>query len=164
MIVVPDAGPLIYLGGAGQLELLRVMFERVVVPQVVYDEVVVAGAGEVGAKEVAAASWIEVERVDADRDLLPLLDAGEAAAIPLAERLHAVLLCDDADARAEARRRGLQIIGTLGVLLRARRDGHLERVAPVVQRMAALGMYVAGPLLAEVLALAGEQDLEPPVV
>jgi uncharacterized protein len=135
-----------------------VLFDRVVVPQVVHDEVVIAGAGELGAKEVAAATWIEVEQVAADPDLLAKLDAGEAAAIPLAERLHAVLLCDDADARAEAMRRGLQVTGTLGVLLRAKREGRLARVAPVVLRMAALGMHVAAPLLAEVLELAGEES------
>lgn len=49
MIVVPDAGPLIYLAGAGQLDLLRRLFTRVVVPRVVHDEVVVAGAGLLGA-------------------------------------------------------------------------------------------------------------------
>ena len=52
MIVVPDAGPLIYLGGAGQLHLLQRLFERVVVPRLVHDEVVVAGAGLIGASEV----------------------------------------------------------------------------------------------------------------
>lgn len=39
MIVAPDAGPLIYLAGAGQLELLRQLYHRVVVPRVVFDEV-----------------------------------------------------------------------------------------------------------------------------
>lgn len=37
MIVVPDAGPLIYLGGAGHLEILRLLYSEVVVPRVVFD-------------------------------------------------------------------------------------------------------------------------------
>jgi predicted nucleic acid-binding protein len=49
--------------------------------------------------------------------LRSILDAGEAAAIPLAERLGATVLCEDADGRSEARRRGLPVVGTLGVLL-----------------------------------------------
>ena len=61
MIVVPDAGPLIYLGGANELELLRKLYDEVVVPRVVHDEVVVAGAGLPGAREVAACRWIRVE-------------------------------------------------------------------------------------------------------
>lgn len=103
MIVVPDAGPLIYLAGAGKLKLLRALYLRVVVPSVVHAEVVTAGAGLVGSAEVAAATWLEVEDVQPDMTLAAALDAGEAAAIPLAERLAATLLCDDADARAIAR-------------------------------------------------------------
>ena len=53
MIVVSDAGPLIYLGGAGELDLLRKLYDEVVVPRVVYDEVVLAGAGLSGAQERA---------------------------------------------------------------------------------------------------------------
>jgi len=51
VIVVPDAGPLIYLAGAGKLDLLARLYDRVVVPLVVYEEIVVAGAGLVGAAE-----------------------------------------------------------------------------------------------------------------
>lgn len=156
MIVVPDAGPLIYLSGAGRLDLLRVLYTRVVVPRVVYDEVVVRGVGLVGATEVAAAKWIEVVDAPPDVALLRDLDLGEAAAIPLAEGLHATLLCDDGAARLVARRRGLAVVGTLGVLLRAKREGHLELVAPDVHRMAELGMFVSATLLADVLEAAGE--------
>ena len=90
MIVVPDAGPLIYLAGAGEIELLRVLFTRVVVPRIVYDEIVIVGAGLVGSAEVEAAEWIEIREVDPDPDLRYLLDAGEAAAIPLADQLGAI--------------------------------------------------------------------------
>lgn len=55
MIVVTDAGPLIYLAGGGQLPLLRVLYDRVVVPRIVYKEVTVAGEGLVGASVVASA-------------------------------------------------------------------------------------------------------------
>ena len=49
MIVVPDAGPLIYLGGARQLDLLPNLYSEVVVPRIVFEEIVVAGAGRTGA-------------------------------------------------------------------------------------------------------------------
>lgn len=156
MIVVPDAGPLIYLAGAGQLHLLHRLYVRVVVPRVVHHEVVVAGAGLLGSAEVAQATWIEIADEHPDVGLLSLLDAGEAAAIPLAERLGAALLCDDADARSVARRRGLAVVGTLGVLVKAKREGALALVAPVIETMTNAGMFVAPRLLAEILVAAGE--------
>lgn len=159
MIVVPDAGPLIFLATAGQLDLLARLYDRVVVPNIVYDEVVVAGAGLPGAAQVAAAGWIEVEDVEPDAELIHSLDRGEAAAIPLAVRLGAALLCDDAEARTEARRRNLLVIGTLGVLLLAKDRGLLARIEPIVFSMRSAGMYVAEALLHEVLDAAGE--LEP---
>lgn len=158
MIVVPDAGPLIYLAGAGQVELLRILYAEVVVPRVVYDEVTVAGAGMTGSAEVAAAAWIRVVEQDPDAMLLGRLDAGEAAAIPLAASLGAVLLVDDGEARAVAGERGIPVVGSLGVLLGAKQRGHLAAVGPVLDRMVELGMFVSSPLRARVLALAGEVE------
>jgi len=74
MIVVPDAGPLIYLAGAGHLDLLPQLYDRVVVPRVVFDEIVVAGAGLTGSREVAEAAWIHVEAAPPDPVLGRILD------------------------------------------------------------------------------------------
>jgi hypothetical protein len=157
LIVVPDAGPLIYLGGAGHLELLRRLYTDVVVPRLVLDEIVVAGAGMTGADAVAAAQWLRVEDVGPDPDLLHVLDRGEAAAVPLAQRLHATLLADDADARAIAGARGVPVVGTIGILLQAKRRQYLTAVAPVIDRMDRLGMFMSARLREEALRLAGEE-------
>jgi len=85
-----------------------------------------------------------------------VLDRGEAAAIPLAERLGATLLTDDSAAREVARSRSLRVVGTLGVLLAAKRNGLLSEVASVIEQMEALGMFVSERLRAEVRRLAGE--------
>ena len=155
MIVVSDAGPLIYLAGAGQLDLLRRLYVEVVVPRIVFEEVTIAGAGLTGAAEVAAASWLQVVDRDADPALSARLDPGEAAAIPLALELGAVLLVDDGEARIVATEFGLSVIGSLGVLLAAKRAGHLEELAPVLDRMVTLGMFVGPTLRARILMLAG---------
>jgi hypothetical protein len=156
VIIVPDAGPLIYLGGAGHLELLRTLYAEVVVPRVVIDEIVIAGAGLTGAREVAAATWLRTEEVAPDPGLLVLVDPGEAAAIPLADRLHATLLADDADARTVAAQRGIPVVGTLGILIAAKRRRLLSEVAPVIGHMESLGLFVSAHLREEVLRIAGE--------
>jgi predicted nucleic acid-binding protein len=158
VIVVPDAGPLIYLAGAGQLELLPALYSQVVVPRIVFDEIVVAGAGLTGAREVEGANWLQVQEVPVEPSLLATLDRGEAAAIPLAERLGATLLADDGRAREVARERSLVVIGTLGVLLVAKKKGLLVAIRPIVIRMEALGMFVSAQLREAVLAAAAEPD------
>ncbi len=156
MIVVPDAGPLIYLAGAGQLELLRLLYAQVVVPRLVYEEVTIAGAGLTGAVEVASATWLQVVEHDADPTLLARLDPGEAAAIPLAEELGALLLVDDGEARAVAAERGIAVVGSLGVLIAAKRAKLVDMVGPALDQMVDLGMFVGPALRERVLVLAGE--------
>ena len=92
MIVVTDAGPLIYLGGAGPIELLRSLFNDVVGLRIVFEEVTITGRGQVGSAEVKSATWLRVVEAPPDPPLLGLLDRGEASAIPLAVALGAALL------------------------------------------------------------------------
>ena len=78
MIVVSDAGPLIYLGGVGRLALLRDLFGRVIVPRHVWDEVVAVSSERPGSAELtSAASWIDVLRVSAELVEEILVLAGE---------------------------------------------------------------------------------------
>lgn len=63
MIVVSDAGPLIYLGAVGHLELLPAQFDRVLLPDAVWDEVVGHGKALPGADAVRDARWIDVRDV-----------------------------------------------------------------------------------------------------
>jgi predicted nucleic acid-binding protein len=57
-----------------------------------------------------------------------------------------------------ARERGLVVIGTLGVLLVAKKKGLLVAIRPIVIRMEALGMFVSAQLREAVLAAAAEPD------
>jgi predicted nucleic acid-binding protein len=62
MIVVSNAGPLIVLAKIGRFDLLQSIFGRLIIPQAVYDEVAIAGAGRPGADETRQAcdAWIEI--------------------------------------------------------------------------------------------------------
>jgi predicted nucleic acid-binding protein len=52
--------------------------------------------------------------------------------------------------------RGLRVIGSLGVLIAAKRAGHIMAVGPVIERMVRLGMFVAPSLRDRVLVLADQ--------
>ncbi len=159
MIVVSDAGPLIYLGAVGHLDLLRLMFGHVLVPEAVWREVVDLGAGRPGSNETRAATWLVVTHAnqEAARQLQGQLDPGEAEALALAVELQADhLVIDDQAGRRLAAELGVSIVGSLGILVRAKRLGHIEAVRPVVEAMIELGFHATTDLVDTVLALAGE--------
>jgi len=81
VIVVSYASALINLARIGELGLLHRLYGLLMIPQAVWREVVVEGAGQPGADEVSAASWIEATEVTNEhliRALRQDLDAGEA--------------------------------------------------------------------------------------
>ena len=128
--VVSNAGPLIYLAITGYLDLLSQFYDRIILPQAVYQEVVVRGAGQPGADETRAAvasrryEVVTVSNHIAVEALLDDLHAGEAEVIVCARELgiRRVLL-DDKAARRKARAMGLEATGTIGILLLAREAG-----------------------------------------
>lgn len=160
MIVVSDAGPLIYLGGVGRLDVLRGMFGRVVIPRQVWDEIVVAGAGLPGSSAVAAAEWIVSVVPSPSRTVVRLaeeLDAGEAAAIALCLEMRAqLLLCDDLQGRRAAEAVGVRVVGTFGVLLQAKAEGYVSEVTPIIEAMLAMGFRASSALVASVIETARE--------
>jgi len=156
--IVADSSVLIVLAKIGRLDLLRDLFGHVTVPDVVWREV--TGEGDrPGAMVVAAEAWIEV--VQPDRALAiaheVLVDAGEAAAIAVAQRLPScLLLLDDARGRRLALRLGITIKGTLGLLVMAKQRGLLTEVRPLIDELERNGLFLSGELRALTLRAARE--------
>jgi len=131
--VVSDSSVLISLSSMGHLNLLRKRFpEGILVPEAVWKEVVVTGKGQPGAEEVTAANWVTVREVS-DRALVSLLsvelDKGEAEVITLGKEVRAdVVLVDEKDARRSAHRLGLKTLGTIGILIWAKRSGFIPNL------------------------------------
>src|SRR5262245_20113537 len=110
----------------GRTETLHDLFGEILVPGAVYREVVEMGAGLPGSLELKAARWAIVteptEQMPLSKLLKGELDPGEVAAIVLAlERSAGLLLMDDLAARQAAVRLGLSVIGTIGILLAAKK-------------------------------------------
>ena len=161
MIVVSNTTPLIGLASIGRFDLLHAMFGEITVPQAVYDEAVVAGRTEGGAKrEVSSATWIKTVPVRdrlAVEVLLDELDLGEAETIILARELHADwVLMDEKKGRRKLEQMGMSKIGTLGLLLKARQVGILSAIRPEIERLRHQGFSVSQAVTDAVLAAAGE--------
>ncbi len=127
MLVASNSSPLINLSIIGRLELLQHKFSEVLIPQAVWREVVIEGIGKPGAEEVEKSGWTKVKEVQ-DKllvaSLTQHLDDGESEAIALALEMGAdLVLLDEKDARETAEAFGLNVLGIVGILVWAKREG-----------------------------------------
>lgn len=163
-LLVADSGPLLALG---RLELLRLpiqLFVDVLVTQSVWDEVAGDQArAEHGALESARqAGWLTVvpdpRSVAAAFAATRLLDHGERMALTLSLSLTpgCDVLIDERRGRAAAAQAGLGVLGTLGLLVRARQLHLIGPVRPLAEKLLASGYYLGRSLVAETLASLGE--------
>jgi predicted nucleic acid-binding protein len=115
----------------------------------VYQEIVIRGAGKPGSIEVQGASWIRHlpvrDRAFVDQ-LPPKLHLGEREAIALAKVQGAVLLVDEREARREALRQGITILGSLTILREAKTRGIIPRVTPILDELIAASLYISEAL------------------
>ncbi len=160
MIVVSDTSPVTSLAAVGQLHLLEVLYGTVVLPQAVYRELT-DPPGQPGGAEVQLLSWITRESAS-DRaqvaSLLEELDLGEAEAVALAMELRAdLLLMDERLGREVAARLGLRFVGTVGVLLAAKRQRHLAAVKPVLDALIDKARFRVSPTLYQAALAAAEE-------
>ena len=158
--VISNTSPLLYLYQVGQLNLLHKLYRQVVVPSAVREELRVGAERGFSTPEVDAIHWLEV-RTPADMSLLPMaidLGAGEAEAIALAlQSPRGFLILDDGLGRRIAHLLELTYTGTLGVLVRAKKEGHLSAVGPVLEALRdRTTMRLRHDLLERVLQEAGE--------
>ncbi len=160
MIVVSNTSPITNLAIVGQLDLLRQLYRRVVIPPAVRDEMV-AGIrlGLIPHTDIPA--WLETKQVTSRTAVLSLLselDEGEAEAITLAVELGAdFLLLDERKGRVVAARLGLQVLGLLGVLVEAKHRGFVHAVKPIMDNLIRkAGFWISDELYQRALLAAGE--------
>lgn len=160
-VVVADAGPLIALARIGQLELLRALYARVVVPHAVWREATVdGGPTAAGASTIVAATWIDRVAAPSLEPATAGLGDGESEAISVAAQMlpDVELLCDDKPARNRARALSIPVVGTLAILARGKRGGFLVSVRVCLDGLQANGMYLDAALVHELLADVGEAE------
>lgn len=133
MIVISDTTPLISLMKIGQLELLNLLFGEVQIPTAVFKELVSNSRFPEESRQIRECKFIkEVEVINVSAvNLLRRstgLDEGESEAIVLSDSIHtSLLLVDEMKGRQVAMQMGIQIMGTIGVLLAANREKLLSR-------------------------------------
>jgi predicted nucleic acid-binding protein len=147
--VVCNSSCFIALDRINRLDLLRDSFQKIIIPPAV-------------AKEIdLKLDWVAVQSVQ-NTSVIPILqtqiDAGESEAIALAlELVDVFMLLDDKKARRIAKQLDLQVIGTIGLILRAKRIGLLNEVKPILEELQITEFRIRETLYREALRLANEK-------
>lgn len=162
MIIVSDTSSVSALFRVGKLHLLESLFGRIILPQSVWEELKSLEHWGYDPLRISNLAWIEIQSAKDGamfRKLLNQLDPGEAEAIALAKELNAdLLLIDEMKGRQIALSEGLQIVGLLGVLLRAKNQGLLDSYKAVIDELVRVTQFrISTKLLDEMLVLAGEK-------
>lgn len=142
MVVVSDSSPLIILSKLGQLEVLRTLFNTVLIPPEVYDELT-QQTTKFGVSEIvnAASDWLQVQTPTSTIQYKGL-HPGETAAIALAKEVSAdFLIMDEKAGRQVAKRELLKTIGTIGILEKAAELEHLD-LAPTFEQLKLLHFHI----------------------
>jgi predicted nucleic acid-binding protein len=162
VIVVADATPLIALAKISHFTLLQQLFTSIIISQAVYEEVVVNARQRPGASEIRAATWVHIQAPkDAAkvRYLQVELDPGEAETLVLAEEWKADwVLLDESKARRVAIILDLPHIGTIGLLLLAKRQGHIAEIRPLLDDLRSRQFHLSDRVYNAVLHQAGESQ------
>ena len=158
--IVTNKSPLIALVAAlGDLKVLSALFNEVLVPFEVCEEITVDNASRFGAVEFGEATWLskQSQSLALSPFLANALDCGEASVIQLARNEGITTVCiDEALGRRIARLSGLSLIGSLGILIRAKREGYPLMISDAIQQMQAHGIRLSSALVQAALTQAGE--------
>ena len=155
---VANASPIIALAKIGQLDLLTNLSREILLPQAVVDEIV-AGPLADPARQRIESGWggRATARLVGPGLLEWGLGPGETAVLALAhERPPAIAVLDDAAARTCAKAIGVPVIGSLGIVLRAKKQGLLPAAADAMTALRNAGFYFDDEIVRRALQSIGE--------
>ncbi|MCC5621243.1 DUF3368 domain-containing protein [Nostoc sp. CHAB 5715] len=138
------------------------MYTQVLVPFEVCQEILAGGASGFAVSEFEDADWLQKLQIPLNNIspfLLNSLDLGEASVIQLALNENIQTVCiDESAGRRVARLSGLSITGTIGILLRAHREGYPIDIKQAIDRMIARGIRLSETIINFALKQTGEID------
>ncbi len=153
-MIIGDSSALIALSIVGKLELLETLYDTLYIPQAVYDEVT-----KLEKKQSDILKVFLKERVKTvELNLKKLgLGIGELEAITLYKQLNAdVLLIDDNRAKKYALLNDVRVVGSLGILIKAKEKGYIEKIKPLLDKLQDSDIFVSDALVTKVLDICGE--------
>ncbi len=157
-LVIADAVPLIAFARLHHIGLLPQLFGRVLVTDIVFTEC--AGRSDFPEsaliQEAVTRKQLELCAAPDFSAFAQKIDAGEASAIAVAIEYGCGVLMDDKAGRRMAMNADVPVIGTVGVLVLAKRKGLVPLVKPLLKSLATSGYFLSEEIIIAALAAAGE--------
>jgi uncharacterized protein len=154
-IAICNTGPLIALAKIQRVSVLTKLFAEILIPQAIADELKAGGPSAIGAQ---LSEQFRVVECRPDPLLESALDFGEACVIQLAiQNPGAEVVLDEKKARRLATSvYGLDVLGTGGLLLRAKRRGLVPKIRPLLTEIRTKGYFLSDRLFDGLVRAAGE--------
>jgi predicted nucleic acid-binding protein len=158
VIVVCDTSPIVALVVCGKLDLLDRLFDKVYIPQSVYNELTVPGKlGIETIRDWTRGKVKNVQNTQLVQALSLTLDLGESEALALYwEEAANYLLIDEKRGRTIAAMNGVNAIGTLGILILAKSKGLLPLIKPSLGLLKNSSIRISPDLYKRALKATGE--------
>jgi len=159
--LVINASPIILLGKADLLKTISPLAKTWIIPDGVIHEVQAKRpidlylSGLASSSEVVRKTVLNIQSSIAAWDL----GQGESEVLTLAlEKPRTGVVLDDLQARKCAELFEIPLIGTLGLVVLAKRKGLITLAKPVIERLTTVGLYVSSVILTRILVGIGESD------
>jgi predicted nucleic acid-binding protein len=153
--IVMNTGPILALiAGLGNLNILKSLYKKVIIPYEVCGEIFAGGISGFGVEEFNGASFLyKIDKpVFIQPHLRNSLDLGESSVIQTAlnKNIHTVCI-DEAVGRRVARLNDLKITGSLGIMIRAKNEGHSFVFRDAINQMKSRGIWLSDRLITSAL-------------
>ena len=153
-MIIGDSSALVALATMDRLDLLEKIFDKIYVPQAVYDEVTISYKSQ--SLKLKEFLFDKVVAVELDISKMGL-GQGELEAIALYKSMNAdFLLIDDRRAKSFAKLNGLNVLGSLGVMVLAKDAGFVESIREDLEKLVNSSLFISQNLIDRVLREVGE--------
>jgi predicted nucleic acid-binding protein len=156
--VVSNTTPILSFLKLGKLNLLKELYGSIHIPYSVFLEIE-TGKDKEFYINLKTIDWIVIERINSvvARNLLFDLDDGEAEVLILAQEIGAgLVIIDEKCGRRYAKQMGIGLTGTVGILLKAKDNGLINAIAPLLKELAEKDTWLNPSVIEKVLGLAKE--------
>lgn len=158
--VIVNTTPLIALSGIANMNLLQKLYGLITIPRAVYDEILAKPDSECAKQLQQSIDWIEIKDIansEAKMYYKTQLHDGEVEVMILAKEENAdLVIIDDNNAKKHAKYLGLPVTGTIGVLIKAKKSGHIKAIKPLIEKMLDNHIFLSENLIRMCLDKVGE--------